>query len=302
MKWEEEKGMMRSEAAPEAEEWLVGEAGVWVGRPGSADWRRHGDYPFAVHGIHRGHDDLLVGTGHGLWQAPMDPAGRWVQLHDETLTEVLDVTRDEAGKPVAAGSYGVSVATADELGLLRWDSLTETLSPDQRYTNVLRLACNAAGQGQQWLAGTEAGVLLSIDGGSTWKATGPSGSPVRCIEYFDAFWWAGTDDHGLWRSHDTHAWERVESPSSAVFSIAASGDSLLLGGYDGIYRRDAQGVWQRTGPQALIRCLVVDGETWTAGADPGGLWCSQDAGRSWCRTGPFQRVAALCGPQRAEDA
>jgi hypothetical protein len=282
--------------APTAADWLVGDVGVWVGRPG-AEWRRHGAYPFAVQGIHRCADKLLVGTGHGLWEAPMDPAGRWVQLHDETLTEVLDVTCNEVGAPVAAGTYGVSVATADELGLPRWRSVTESFSPDQRYTNVLRLASP-----DLWLAGTEAGVLVSTDGGEQWQVTGLSGSPVRCIERLDECWWAGTDDRGLWSSHDGHAWTPVASPSMAVFSVAAARNALLLGAYDGIYRRDAAGTWERSGPRALIRCLVVDGDTWTAGADPGGLWFSRDAGASWRRTGPFQRVAVICGPEGTQVA
>ena len=227
----------------------------------------------------------------------MGPAGRWVQLHDETLTEVLDVTCNEVGAPVAAGTYGVSVATADELGLPRWRSVTESFSPDQRYTNVLRLASP-----DLWLAGTEAGVLVSTDGGEQWQVTGLSGSPVRCIERLDECWWAGTDDRGLWSSHDGHAWTPVASPSMAVFSVAAARNALLLGAYDGIYRRDAAGTWERSGPRALIRCLVVDGDTWTAGADPGGLWFSRDAGASWRRTGPFQRVAVICGPEGTQVA
>ncbi len=282
--------------APAAADWLVGEVGVWVGRPG-ADWHRHGAYPFAVQGIHRGEDKLLIGTVHGLWEASTNPTERWVQLHDETLTEVMSVSRDATGAPVVAGTYGVAVATPDELGLPRWRSLTETRTPNERYTNVLRLASP-----DLWLAGTEAGVLVSTDGGGQWQATQLRDSPVRCLEHFAQFWWAGTDDRGLWRSHDGHAWEPVETPTTAVFSIAAAGDTLLLGGFDGIYQRDAGGTWKRSGPQALIRCLVVDGHTWAAGADPGGLWHSRDAGASWRRTGPFQRVAVICGPNRAGGA
>ncbi|HJP32110.1 MAG: hypothetical protein QF689_16445 [Candidatus Latescibacteria bacterium] len=272
------------------EQWLVGDVGVWQGRLGD-DWRRLGPYPFPVHGLARSNDTLLVGTGYGLWAAPPDPAGRWVQLHDETLTEVLSVAATEDGAPVAAGSYGVAMSTPDELGLPRWRSLTEEFTPDERYTNVLCLAAS-----DLWLAGTEAGLLGSTDGGDSWSMTQVNGSPVRSLISVDTVLWAGTDDKGLWRSEDGQAWTRVDCPTEAVFSIAVAGDFLLVGGYDGIYRRDAEGVWGRSGPRALIRCLVADGKTWAAGADPGGLWYSEDEGGSWQRTGPFLRVNAICGP------
>jgi hypothetical protein len=271
-------------------DWLVGAVGVWAGNP-QGEWRRHGPYPFAVEGIQRGKNNLLIGTGHGLWEAPLDPTGRWVQLHDETLTEVLDVARDGDGAPVAAGSYGVSVSTVDELGLPRWRSLTEDLSPDQRYTNVVRLAGP-----ELWLAGTEAGVLASTNSGLHWEPTELSGSPVRSLERLRDQWWAGTDDQGLWCSHEGHAWKQVDCPVSAVFSVAFSDENLLVGGYDGIHCRNAQGHWQRSGPQALIRCLAVEGDTWVAGADPGGLWISDDKGISWRRQGPFQRITVICPP------
>ena len=139
-------------------------------------------------------------------------------------------------------------------------------------------------------------ILRSRDGGVGWERTDLMGSPVRCIERIGDAWWAGTDDRGLWRSDDGHTWKRVDCPTAAVFSIAAADNWLLVGGYDGIYRRDVDDVWKRSGPRALFCCLVVDADIWVAGADPGGLWYSQDEGRSWHRTGPFLRVCVVCGP------
>ena len=62
-----------------AQEWLVGESGVWAGHPGG-DWRRHCNYPFPVHGLCRAAESLLVGTGYGLWEAFPDPARRQVKV------------------------------------------------------------------------------------------------------------------------------------------------------------------------------------------------------------------------------
>ena len=271
-------------------QWLVGETGVWSGSP-NGGWRRHGPYPFAVQSIVRLDPDLLVGTGHGLWHASQDADKRWVQLHDETLTEVMAVALDSDGSAIVGGSYGVSVCQEDELGLPRWRSLTETRSPDERYTNALCLD-----QDDLWLAGTEAGVLASNDRGANWQATDLRGSPVRCVVRGADSWLAGTDLTGLWQSYDGHAWNQIEAPFSAAFSVAMHGDLLLVGSFDGIWRRDQDG-WARSGPRALIRCLAVSASTWAAGADPGGLWQSTDQGTSWQRTGPFQRVHALCAPE-----
>lgn len=268
----------------------MGEAGVWVGAP-AGEWRRHGPYPFAVQGVIRIEKDLLVGTGHGLWRAPLDPEQRWVQLHDETLTEVLALARDGNGDTVAAGAYGICVSTDDELGLPRWRSLTETRSPDERHTNALCLDVH-----DMWVAGTEAGALVSQDQGVSWQLADLTGTPVRCVERLQDRWWAGTDTSGLWQSTDGQAWSRIEAPFESAFSFAIDGDTLIVGSFDGIWRRDGDDTWTRSGPRALIRCLAVSESTWAAGADPGGLWQSTDKGTSWQRTGPFQRVHALCAP------
>ncbi len=270
--------------------WLVGEAGVYTGKPQDV-WRRCGPYPFAVQSIVRADEGLVIGTGHGLWQVPADPAARWVQLHDELLTEVMAVARLADGSVVAAGAYGISVSSEDDMGLPRWRSLTETRTPDERHTNALCLDVDDV-----WLAGTETGVLISTNQGITWELSHLRGAPVRCIERLGDTWWAGTDTRGLWQSHDGHTWEHVDGPAASAFSVAVDGDDLLVGGFDGIWQRDAAGSWRRSGPRALIRCLVVSGQTRAAGADPGGLWISTDRCDSWQRTGPFLRVQALCAP------
>lgn len=294
--------MEGSSTAPlRPEDWLIGALGVWMGSPEDG-WRRLGPFTYVVNDLLvEAHAEpatearLLVAGGHGLWQASGDPTQRWQQLHDETLTEVMAVRTTPEGI-VVAGSYGVATATPDDLGLPRWRSHTETHVPDERYTNTLNL-----GDGAVQLAGTEAGVLVSDDGGSTWRMSDLVDTAVRALHRMDDHWLAGSDTRGLWRSDDGLHWTSVETPTTAVFSIAAAGQQLLLGGYDGIHVRAADGSWRRVGPRILVRALATGGNDagslWLAGGDPGGLWVSKDEGVSWGRSGQFESVRAICSPE-----
>ena len=159
--------------------WLVGSDGAWAGFPG-ADWQCLGP-PYLPEDLYRTRDGLLVATGHGLWFVDAD--GRWVQRHDEVLTELLSVVTDARDEPVVAGSYGVSLPRRDEAGHYRWHSTTDARVPDERYTNVVRLLSDT-----RWLAGTEAGLLQTDDAGANWDRTALWGSPVRCLERVDNQW------------------------------------------------------------------------------------------------------------------
>jgi len=260
-------------------------------------WRRLGPFTYVTNDVHVGWSEdstsrVLVAGGNGLWQTTGDPQHRWVQLHDETLTEVTAV-RDTKDGVVVAGTYGVSCATLDDLGVPRWQSQTEDRVPDERFTNTLQI-----GEDGLRLAGTEAGVLISEDDGSSWRLSDLRDTAVRALCRVGDRWMAGSDTRGLWASLDGLSWKSVPSPTTAVFSIHA-GRHLLLGGYDGVYvQQGGSDSWRRVGPRALIRALGVDDSVpngvWLAGADPGGLWVSEDEGVSWQRTGDFGAVHCIC--------
>ena len=70
--------------------WL---AGTQTGLYKSADalnWEQVGPHLNRVTNIARDRGRTCVSGGPGLWEVSGD-SGRWVQLHDETLTEVLDL-------------------------------------------------------------------------------------------------------------------------------------------------------------------------------------------------------------------
>ena len=283
------------------EDWLIGALGVWMGTP-DGGWRRVGPYTYVTNDVvvdsptdtlrtDHATADILVATGHGLWLANGDPTKRWIQLHDETLTEVAVVRPTADAGVIVAGCYGVARATPDDLGISRWQSNTEDHVPDERFTNDL--LTQATGP---WLAATEAGVLVSDDGGLQWSLTDLRDTAVRVLHRVEDGWLAGSDTRGLWHSVDGAHWRAVDAPTPGVFSIATEGDKLLLGGYDGIHIRDANSQWRHSGPRAMIGSMATGDGVWLAGADPGGLWVSTDEGGSWRHTGDFNSVRAIRAP------
>ena len=100
-------------------EWLIGVNGILAGEPGSK-WAQICDYRYPINRLLREDDEVLMaGTTQGLWRVPADRSAQWVQLHDETLTEVLCLAHSSEG--ILAGSpYGVAVSWQDGEGHMRW--------------------------------------------------------------------------------------------------------------------------------------------------------------------------------------
>lgn len=278
-----------------AENWLAAAGGVLVGTPGDA-WEHHGRYQYVVNAIVREPDgSLVVGSGNGLWRVTADPEDKWIQLHDETLTEVLTVAQSDVGL-VAGSPYGVSVSTTDENGYPRWRSLTEHLRVNARFTNAILVD---PADSTRWLVGTEGGVILGHDNGETWEETDLSDTAVRSVIYHDGVYWAGSDDRGLLCSEDGRRWKSVWAEES-VFAVATSGDRLILGTERGFAVGARDEGFSRTGPHILIRCVAVDPadpDVFVGGADPGGMWTSKDAGQSWTNTAVTPRVRNLYPPR-----
>jgi hypothetical protein len=285
-----------------AEDWVLGADGVYVGRPGGA-WRRLPEFLYHVNAILRLPGKVVAATHGGLWALRSGHAGRWVQLHDETLTEVLTIAPDRGEIGLAAGSpYGVSKGRLDEAGFPRWTSVTEYLSVNDRYTNVLRVDPRDP---SRWLAGTEGGVIAGEDFGASWRETELRNTAVRGICFALGRWWAGADAGGVFASEDGHRWRRAGSglEETAVFSVAGVKDLILAGTEAGVAAGDGHGEWERRGPRVRVRSVVADGHdssTWLAGADPGGLWTSHDDGHTWRNTAGIESVRAICVPERGK--
>ena len=269
--------------------WLAGSiAGLFWSHDGET-WSQVGEYRFRVTSIVRKDARTYIGAGSGLWEAP-GCSGWWTQLHDETLTEVLDLAW-VPGDPglVAASAYGVAVgvrglsAASQGTPPTRWQFHTEGLCPNERFTNAIQVDPQRP---RRWLVGTEAGLLVAEQDGRRWVHTSLTGTPVRAICHALGAWWAGTDGSGIWQSQDGLSWKRAGNglDQATVFALCESKGRLLAGTLDGIVTGDGHGRWIRTGPRALVAAVDVhrqDPSFWMAGAVPGGLWVTRDAGVQW---------------------
>jgi len=280
--------------------WLVGGGGLHWSRD-AASWTVDEEYRYRVTSIARVGGRICVGASNGLWEAPGD-SSRWTQLHDETVTEVLDlgVIPGDPGL-VVASAYGVAVGARDERGAIRWSERTAGLAVNERYTNAIAVDPDDSGR---WLVGTEAGLLVTEDQGKRWVHSGLGRIPVRAICQALGTWWVGTDGRGIWQSQDGLSWRRAGRgmDEGTVFALAESDGRMVAGTLEGAALGDGEGQWLRMGPRALVAAVGVDPEEpsrWLIGAVPGGLWITSDNGNRW-RNVPHLpgSIEAIVAPER----
>jgi hypothetical protein len=281
-------------------DWLVAADGLYRGRPGG-DWQRIGSADFGLSSALRDPERLVAGAwvGSGLWEWRAG-GDRWVQLHDETLTEILALARIPGDPGLLAGSpYGLSLGRRDELGAVRWQSCSDGLRVNERFTNAVLVDPSSP---DRWLVGTEAGVLVAEEAGKCWTRTSLSGAPVRALLHALGTFWAGADGRGLWCSRDGLRWDRagVGMEGETIFALARSAGCILAGSRRGVLAGDGAGPWARLGPSMLTAAVAAHPahpELWLAGASPGGLWSTEDRGATWRQSGHFTYVRALLAPE-----
>ncbi len=253
--------------------WLVGTSrGVYASGEGGT-WERLGAYRFRITAFARSDRRLLAATGSGLWELSEE---RWLQRHDETLTEVMDVI-DEEQRIVAASAYGLALGETESSGATRWVWLSDGLTVSQRFTNtILRLGDD------HFLAGTEAGVLI-YDGANGWLTTSLQDLPIRSLIRWQDHYLAGSD-RGLWYSDNGVDWSRTGT-EDAVYALATAGDNLLAGTEQGVSVSADARAWHNAGLEGMrVSAIAADARSnghWYVGGSPGGLWMTQDHGRTW---------------------
>lgn len=277
--------------------WLVGSRGLFRSDDGQV-WGEIGHSSYPVNDVVREADRLLCATMWGLWEVT-SPTSRWVQLHDETLTEVLGIAPRNGHPGVTAVSpYGLSFGRIDKQGAARWDSHDDGLTLNERFSNALLALPGAVGR---WLVGTEKGALIYDESSDRWERTNLIQVPCRALLQAHGSLWAGTDGAGVWRSDDGAHWSRAGSglDEERIFALAAAGDGLLAGTLRGVCAGNGVGSWQRSGPALLVSAVAADadGGPWLAGATPGGLWRSDDDGAHWRQVGDFSSVHVIKPPQ-----
>ena len=278
--------------------WLLGSRGVHRSVDGIR-WEPIGPHRYPINDLVRQPHRIVAAAEWGLWEILPGRPG-WVQLHDETLTEILAIAPG-CGDPgiVAASPYGIAFGKRGPLGETHWTSRCEGLSVNETFSNALLPDPAAHGR---WLVGTEAGLLVYLHAEDRWERSSLSGTPCRALCHAHGYFWAGTDDRGVWRSVDGLAWEQAgrDLYDAAVFSLSASGGLIVAGTLHGICVGDGTGAWHRRGPRMLISAVAthpnVDG-FWLAGATPGGLWLTEDAGDTWRQAGQHNTVRSILPPE-----
>lgn len=279
--------------------WLAGgPGGLFHSHDGTA-WQQVGEHRFRVTSILVARERTCVGVGGGVWEVTAD--GGWLQLHDETVTEVLDLAA-VAGDPglVVASAYGVAVGARDELGAIRWSSRSDGLAVDERFTNAIAVDPE---DDRRWLVGTEAGLLVAEEEGRRWTHSSLVGTPVRGICHALGAWWAGADDRGLWQSADGLSWRRAGRglDETTVFALTETGGRLLAGTPDGVVVGDGTGYWHGMGPRGLVAAVAAhpqDSTCWMIGLLPGGLWMTTDSGRRWRHAPDLTgRIESIIAPE-----
>lgn len=241
---------------------------------------------------------LAIGANHGLWEWRRNEA-HYRQLHDETLTEVLGLAAIP-GDPglVAACSYGIATAQRDALGAARWTFHSDSPVPDERFANALLIDPTDP---NRWFVGTEAGLFSYSASDGQWQTSDLIGTPVRALLCARNRLWAGTDERGIWHSDDGLHWtEASANIAGAVYALHDTGSTFLAATQYGIITGDGAGPWNPTGPRLPTTCITADPhapETWAAGASPGGLWHTRDAGGRWQQAGHFKHVRVVLAPE-----
>lgn len=275
-------------------------SGLYTAPDLDGPWQRLGHSQMTPFSLLRQPQRLAIGANHGLWEWRRDEK-RYVQLHDETLTEVLGLAAT-TGDPglVAACPYGIATARRDELGAARWTFHSDSPIPDERFSNALLIDPDHP---DHWLVGTEAGAFVYSAKDGQWLASDLMGTPVRAVLSARGRAWAGTDDRGVWHSEDGLHWERAGSGiEGAIYALHDAGTELLAATQYGIATGDGEGPWTLLGPRLSTTCITADSRhpgTWMAGASPGGLWYTRDSGIHWQQAGHFKHVRVVLVPEEA---
>ena len=279
-------------------QWLLGSGqGIFQSLDGWC-WTRIAEYDFRITSLVPYDGGVFAACGSGLWRVSDDDP-LWVQMHDETLTEVMDIAplAGEVGV-VAASAYGVATGYYAENGVVRWRWLSDDLPVNARFTNAIVVDTPT-----RWVIGTEAGVLVTEDAGCVWQWTSLTGVGVRSLSLEKGCWWAATDD-GIWKSEAGVVWKRAGKGLSgvAVFDVAVVNDVVVLGTEDGVWCGDGVGGWKKAGLHGQVHAVGVhtqDTDFWVAGCVPGGAWVTDCAGESWSHQadlpGSIEAVVALGG-------
>lgn len=271
--------------------------GVFDSRDGGETWS-HSGWPQGRHfaivtepgtcGVIR-----YVAAGNGLFRTT-DDGRTWRITTDWQQTEIQDVAVNtmKPSEILAATPYGMYRSND------RGDNWIEaSVGLNQRFTSSIRFdRINE----RVAIAGTESGVYISEDGGSSWKLTNLD-KPIRSVRQSPdnpGIWVAGIQHYGAAVSRDFgRTWQLSEGLNGKTMyeiEFGVNEEELWAGGWEvGIwYSPDLGRTWEHrsegiTYPyiHGIAVSRTMPGTLW-AGSMGGGLFRSDDHGKTWRASNP----------------
>lgn len=266
-------------------------------------------------------DTVAVAAGDSgtIWRSP-DAGQTWTAVNSGTLNGITDIRFSSATVGIASMLHGGTLRTTD--GGQTWSPVTSdgahqyfaaSFSPDgntavtvgeqghiQRSTdgglnfvdavpanapNLAAVAFNGAGTG---LAAGAAGILRTLDGGSTWTVVAVSGAPLSSVAFATStIAVAGGANGTLLRSTNGGAnWSALAPASSAqVNAIAfASNGVALAGTASGLLRStDSGATWASVASVSgnFAGVTFADTNTAVAVTVDGAIYRSTNGGSTW---------------------
>jgi len=231
---------------------------------------------------------IYLAAGNGV-HLSRDRGLTWKITTDWRITEVMCVAPDPADTSTVYCTcpYGVFKTTD---GCRTWDEMNGGLT--SLYTESLVIS------GKKLYAVTQDGLFASTDGARHWKRMGLSvgGTRTLAIDPRDpSFMIAGTEDYGLYVSHDGgDVWARSESGVDHMTFYAVTFDPvdpsvIYAGGYvTGVYKStDGANTWKRSCEGLTVQnvhAIAVDPtrhDRVYAATLWGGVYVSVDGGATW---------------------
>jgi hypothetical protein len=263
------------------------------------------------------------GTGlvFAVARAPYDPRELWAVTHLGRVgisTDEGDTWVEEPGLPTPPSQDG--------FGAIRW----RILPPAERGGAAL-IAYDHGVWRRDPATGTWAGVLgepvegasmvrdprdpahllagawQSRDDGLTWSRRGGPAFTARAVNAAASLW-AGVDDARLWTSTDGVGFTARNAGVGQPLGVAFVGDRLVATGTAGVATSEDGGVtWTADDTDVIdVGMAIVEsdpvcpGVVWAASRCGGGVFVSEDWGRSWTHLGgPHHYVMDLVLPESA---
>ncbi len=135
-------------------------------------------------------------------------------------------------------------------------------------------------------AGTDHGVYVSRNHGTAWEPVmrGLTDLNVRTLATDGKIVLAGTDQHGVFVLNGTGEWRQYGSglPRHAqVFDLAVTPTYVYAALYGkGLYQRSGSSEWKKIGEVKPLE-VIARGDVIVAGHNPGGIYQSEDSGKTW---------------------